>query len=105
MQFTAHSNFTAQNPLTGAVLTLAEGQVFNMVPDACNGFTGWVDLPGGGDCPVQYADMLDVLGVSDDTVELWLASDDCQSVAGNPVEPDGWDSLGFPSWLVALGLA
>lgn len=30
---------------------------------------------------------------------------DCLSVAGNgPIEPDGHDSEGFPSWLLALGM-
>ena len=28
----------------------------------------------------------------------------CDSVLGNRVEPDGWDSDGSPSWLLALGL-
>ena len=27
-----------------------------------------------------------------------------RSVFGNQVEPDGWDSEGSPSWLLALGL-
>lgn len=27
-----------------------------------------------------------------------------QSVAGHRVEPDGWDSHGSPSWLLALGM-
>jgi hypothetical protein len=28
----------------------------------------------------------------------------CPSVAGEQVEPDGWDCHGSPSWLLALGL-
>lgn len=28
----------------------------------------------------------------------------CISVAGEEVEPDGYDSNGFPSWLLALGM-
>lgn len=28
----------------------------------------------------------------------------CESVFGDRVEPDGWDSEGSPSWLLALGL-
>jgi hypothetical protein len=28
----------------------------------------------------------------------------CPSVAGDSVEPDGWDSHGSPSWLLALGM-
>lgn len=38
--------------------------------------------------------------------KLEKMSDDgiCCSIAGNNVEPDGWDSEGSPSWLLALGL-
>lgn len=28
----------------------------------------------------------------------------CESVGGDSVEPDGWDSEGSPSWLLALGM-
>jgi hypothetical protein len=28
----------------------------------------------------------------------------CPSVGGEKVEPDGWDSKGSPSWLLALGM-
>lgn len=28
----------------------------------------------------------------------------CESVFGDTVEPDGWDSEGSPSWLLALGM-
>lgn len=28
----------------------------------------------------------------------------CDSIAGEQVEPDGWDSHGSPSWLLALGM-
>lgn len=28
----------------------------------------------------------------------------CDSVLGEPVEPDGWDCHGSPSWLLALGM-
>jgi hypothetical protein len=28
----------------------------------------------------------------------------CPSVAGERVEPDGWDCHGSPSWLLALGM-
>ena len=28
----------------------------------------------------------------------------CESVAGETVEPDGWDSHGSPSWMLALGV-
>jgi hypothetical protein len=52
--------------------------------------------------PVYLADdfsrpTLDELGaVIDDSV--------CASVMGEPVEPDGYDQHGSPSWLLALGL-
>jgi hypothetical protein len=28
----------------------------------------------------------------------------CPSIAGERVEPDGWDCYGSPSWLLALGM-
>lgn len=28
----------------------------------------------------------------------------CPSIAGETVEPDGWDSHGSPSWLLAFGV-
>ncbi len=41
-----------------------------------------------------------------DQEELEEMSNDgvCVSVAGHQVEPDGWDSHGSPSWLLALGM-
>ena len=38
--------------------------------------------------------------------ELEEANNDgvCPSIGGEQVEPDGWDSNGAPSWLLALGL-
>ena len=40
------------------------------------------------------------------TEELQEAASDglCPSVFGETTEPDGWDSEGSPSWLLALGL-
>lgn len=38
------------------------------------------------------------------TLESWISDCGCESVAGNWVEPDGFDSEGSPSWLLALGL-
>ena len=37
-------------------------------------------------------------------LENWSNDGVCQSVLGERVEPDGWDSYGSPSWLLALGM-
>jgi hypothetical protein len=37
-------------------------------------------------------------------LEEWSNDGICESIAGNCVEPDGWDSEGTPSWLLALGM-
>jgi hypothetical protein len=38
------------------------------------------------------------------TIEKWNNEGFCKSIAGERVEPDGWDSRGTPSWLLALSL-
>ncbi len=37
-------------------------------------------------------------------VEEGLDYGRCMSIAGETVEPDGWDEHGSPSWLLALGM-
>lgn len=37
-------------------------------------------------------------------LEHWVCDSVCDSVFGDQVEPDGWDSEGSPSWLLVLGL-
>lgn len=39
-----------------------------------------------------------------DDLNRWVWDSVCDSVAGEQVEPDGWDSNGYPSWLLALGM-
>ena len=34
----------------------------------------------------------------------WVFDSVCDSILGESVEPDGHDSEGFPSWLLALGM-
>jgi hypothetical protein len=41
---------------------------------------------------------------SDRRIAAWCADSVCESVMGDTVEPDGYDSHGSPSWLLALGL-
>jgi hypothetical protein len=41
---------------------------------------------------------------SDKTIEHWVCDSVCKSLNGKSVEPDGWDTDGTPSWLLALGL-
>lgn len=36
--------------------------------------------------------------------EKWTYGDTCKSVTGKTIEPDGYDSEGFPSWLLVVGL-
>lgn len=38
------------------------------------------------------------------TLEKWSDDGIARSILGKKVEPDGYDSDGFPSWLVALGM-
>ena len=38
------------------------------------------------------------------TLEKWSNDGIAKSVAGKKVEPDGYDSEGFPSWLICLGM-
>ena len=37
-------------------------------------------------------------------LEEWVNDGVCESIAGERVEPDGWDEHGSPSWLLAMGL-
>lgn len=41
---------------------------------------------------------------SDRTLEKWVTDSVCRSITGQKVEPDGYDSKGFPSWLLVMGL-
>jgi hypothetical protein len=38
------------------------------------------------------------------TLENWYSEGVCKSLAGKRVEPDGWDDVGTPSWLLVLGM-
>lgn len=38
------------------------------------------------------------------SLEKWYNEGYCKSIAGERVEPDGWDSKGTPSWFLALSL-
>src|SRR5271157_2881889 len=37
-------------------------------------------------------------------IESAICDGICESIGGYNVEPDGYDSKGFPSWLLALGM-
>jgi hypothetical protein len=37
-------------------------------------------------------------------LERWVYDSVCESVFGNTCEADGFDALGSPSWLLALGM-
>ena len=37
-------------------------------------------------------------------LEEWVNDGICETVLGNPTEPDGHDEHGAPSWLLALGM-
>lgn len=38
------------------------------------------------------------------TLEKWNDDGVCKSIGGERVEPDGWDSKGSPSWMLAIGI-
>jgi hypothetical protein len=37
-----------------------------------------------------------------ESLEEWTNDSICESILGEPVEPDGYDEYGSPSWLLAL---
>ena len=37
------------------------------------------------------------------SLEKWTYDSVCKSVGGKTVEPDGYDTEGYPSWLLVLG--
>lgn len=51
-----------------------------------------------------YCKLFEVKMPSDRQLEKWTYDSVVKSVYGNRVEPDGFDSDGSPSWLLALGL-
>lgn len=38
------------------------------------------------------------------TLEKWVSDSVAKSITGKRVEPDGYDTHGFPSWLLVIGL-
>ena len=52
---------------------------------------------------LQYF-LSDFVGFGMDDLQSAVFGDDCMSLLGDWVEPDGWDSEGFPSILLACGL-
>lgn len=44
------------------------------------------------------------ISCSMDEIEEAVTDGDCQSLTGESVEPDGWDSEGFPSILLAMSI-
>lgn len=38
------------------------------------------------------------------SLERYMDDGICESVFGERIEPDGWDSHGSPSWFLALGM-
>ena len=56
---------------------------------------------------IRISSLKDKFGIrvpSMKTLEKWVDDGTCSSIGGKSVEPDGWDSNGTPSWLIALGL-
>ena len=47
---------------------------------------------------------LEIPEPDDETLGHWVCDSVCESVLGETVEPDGYDSEGSPSWLLALGM-
>jgi hypothetical protein len=55
--------------------------------------------------PTSVVFNADVFEVPDyEQIEEWVGDSVCESLGSDEVEPDGCDSDGRPSWLLALGL-
>lgn len=57
--------------------------------------------------PIGYDTLCKVTNLeepSGDQLISWMVDSVCESVMGERVESDGFDSAGWPSWLMALGI-
>jgi len=60
-------------------------------------------LPGYDDIlKISYTSILRQPSVT--SLMRWFESGICKSIGGKKVEPDGYDSDGFPSWLLVVGM-
>jgi hypothetical protein len=71
---------------TSSVIHFINGRVRTPAKNLCRYFESFDPLP------------------SDELLADWICDGMCESVTGQPVEPDGYGTDGSPSWLLALGL-
>ena len=102
---------TSKNPITlksGRVFPA--GQNFNVLPSEDRPDFVAVCYPASGDSEfrIPYSKLPkyfnDFPPITEQEIEDAIMDFCCPSISGESVEPDGHDSHGFPSWLLALGL-
>lgn len=95
--------------LTTHPITLrASGEIPPGTPIHWRNGHGVITLPGQPEgIRVRATAAARALGIpepDDDTIDRWCTDSIVESVMGEPIEPDGIDHHGSPSWLLALGL-
>jgi hypothetical protein len=86
------------------------GENFNVVPSIDRPDYGALCFPlsGGAAFKIPYSRLpklfTDFHSVTEEELEEAVMDCYCPSITGEDVEPDGHDSHGFPSWLIALGM-
>ena len=81
--------------------TIAKGESLTFVRMGEFQSTG-VFLHNGVERKMRFTSVLKAPSIK--TMEKWSFDGVAKSVLGAKVEPDGVDSLGSPSWLLALGM-
>jgi hypothetical protein len=99
----------AETMLTKRPITLrVAGEIPPGTPIHWRDGYGVLTLPGNHEgVRVRATTAARALGIpepDDDTIDRWCTDSIVESVMGEPIEPDGIDAHGSPSWLLALGL-
>lgn len=100
---------TTETLLTKRPITLrVAGEIPAGTPIHWRNGHGVLTLPGHPEgVRVRATTAARALGIpepDDDAIDGWIFDSICESVMGEPIEPDGIDAHGSPSWLLALGL-
>lgn len=82
--------------------TLKKGDRVMVKPIPGNTSICLISTPSNGEYKVRYQTVFKVPSMK--CFEKWTYGDTCKSVAGKTIEPDGYDSEGFPSWLLVAGM-
>lgn len=67
----------------------------------------WCEYPETKSVRISAATAARALGIEAPDIEQleeWVHNDNCESVLGERIEPDGIDEHGSPSWLLVLGM-